>query len=236
MSYKMNFFKFVAIIGVGMLLGSTVSAQQSIPGTFYGADTSNTTAQGGGAFASGTNAAGLWFDGSGNTGSIDNRFAITGGNSGSSSTATGGYQAGPNDTDIVTTVGGLNTGDVYSVNFIYSGVFGNTSFPFSVGLSPTSTSQVLNGGSFAFGDILAETSNSSFLRVVSEGLGNATVDGNGDISVFVNLIDPNDPGVFYSGNQAYNGVSLELVSSVPEPSSAALLLGLGGLALARRRR
>lgn len=235
MNYKISCFKIITAIAFGTLLAGSATAD-TIPGTFYGADASNTTAQGGGTFSSSSNLAGTWFDRSGNTGSFDNALTLSGGNTASSSSGTGGYQASVGDTDIVTTITGLNNGDVYAVTYIFSGVFGNTLFPLSPGLSPTSTSQVFGGGSFQFSDILDETSSTSSLRVVSQSLGTATV-ANGEISVYTNLV-PDGPDSYYGANHAYNGVALELISSaaVPEPSSFAILAGLGGLVFSRRRR
>lgn len=210
----MNSLKLIAIIGVGILFTSTAFAQNEIRGTFVGADPTNTEAQGGGEFFSPFNAATRWLDRSGNPGAFDNRFTISGGNSGSSTTGTGGYQAGSGDTDIVTTISGLTPGDSYLIDFIHTNTFGGTRLPYNVGFTPTDTVRVGDTNVFqAWLDELAFQTPT--LRVWDQEVGTTTADGSGEIKVYINLIaqGAGDDEAFYGGNQGYNGVSFSPVET-----------------------
>lgn len=216
-----NCLKVAGLAVAGAMVAGSALADP-ISGTFVGANTSNTQAQGGGTWASNSNAAGHWFDRSGNVGSFDDLYAISGvADSGGYS----GFNAG--DADIVTTLTGLVAGQQYDVNFIWSGVWGNSDFPMSVGFDPGSVTQVPDGQ--GFNSWVDETSNNGGFRIWEDAIGTATADASGEIDVYINF--GNVSGNYFV-NSAYNGLSY---TAVPEPGSLALL-GLGGLGLLRRRR
>jgi len=212
---KITLVASIALLALTMVGAASAQDSGPIRGTFVGADPTNTELQTGGVFFSNFNAATLWFDRSGNDGAFDNTFALTGGNSGSSTTGTGGYQAGSGDIGIVTTITGLTAGEDYAIDFIHTTTFNASSqLPYSVGFSPDSTTQV--DGDTVFAAWLSEVSNTSGVRVWGFEVGTATADDDGEIQVYVNLLPASDtpPNVSYTGLQAYNGVSFTPVESV----------------------
>lgn len=215
----------VAAAAVATMLLAGGADAAPISGTFVGANTGNTTAQGGGTWASAGNAAGHWWDQSGGVAAIG-AYSIVGIND------SGGFNLGnAGDVGIVTTISGLTPGAQYDVNFIWSGVWGwsNSFQGMNVGFDPGSTTILPGKDGVPFGSWVDEPSNTSSMKVWEDLIGTATADAGGNIEVYVNNVQPSGS---YTSLQSYNGLSYTLV---PEPGSLALL-GLGGFALLRRRR
>ena len=241
MHYSLRNFKFVAMLAivVAAISGGTASAQvpnnNAIPGLFVGADTTNTEAQAGGAFSSQFGFSNTWRDSSGNfAGNTGDTFVFDGNGNSSSPTGTGGFLGatdaalGP-DVPIVTTVTGLAAG-TYEVRWVFTGVFGNTDFQYATGFAADSTAQIANTADAEFYGAVGTTL--GFTGAYGSLIGSTTVGTDGQLEVFTNIL----PDAFQNQNVGYNGLSLVQTSAVPEPGSLALLLGLGGLGLLRRRR
>lgn len=225
----MNFLKFAVFAFAGIVISNAASAQ--ILGTFFAAqDGINTFRVDDGLSFSDTQSIGdFWDDVSGQGDPLDPFFADTLAIEGFAGPS-GGYQAtDASEADIVTTVGGLVAGQEYQVDVVYSFLSDFDSAPAGLaagltsgtvaGLDPTSAVDTgLNTNLFVGSNIL------------QEGLGTAIANVDGEIEVFLDGVD--GAGTFLVG---YNGIAISPVS-VPEPTSLALLAGLGGLSLLRRKR
>ena len=242
MNCKLSDFTLTTMLAaVGMVvMAGTASAQDPIPGEFFAFDGTNTVQQDGGAFSDALGFGGLFRDGSGAfaSGAFDvDQFILVGGNSGGTGVGgpgTGGFQ-GFDDESIVTTLTGLEAG-TYDVRFIYTAPFGNGNLQYATGFAADATTQ-LQDTNTAERYLAVDTPNTPG-DAFGSFIGSTTVGADGTLQVFTDALGPDDGVTFNNGLASINGLSLVQTApaSVPEPGSVALLLGLGGLGLIRRRK
>ncbi|MFK7911466.1 MAG: PEP-CTERM sorting domain-containing protein [Akkermansiaceae bacterium] len=98
------------------------------------------------------------------------------------------------------------------------------------GAGDTDTAPTIAASTLSFTTSIITQPSSSNRTLYGVNLGQRTVSGGSNIDVFIEQL-----GASGADRTWYDGVGYELVTTVPEPSSTALL-GLGGLALILRRR
>ncbi|HWB52562.1 MAG TPA: PEP-CTERM sorting domain-containing protein, partial [Tepidisphaeraceae bacterium] len=76
---------------------------------------------------------------------------------------------------------------------------------------------------------------SSDLTTMTNDLGSSGVGWNGGDLNYDGIVNSDDLGLFMLGLAEYNAHGQQNISSVPEPSAALMLIGLGALATRRRR-
>jgi len=222
---KIKFSPTKTILAPALALSLSATANAAI--TYVDADGANTVTEPGGVSLTdpsvSTDNAGSTTDGKWNKRPFGNNTTIW---------ETWGTEGG-NLPMLATTITGLTPGDSYDA-YVYfqSGDNTNTSQKWDVlaGLTVGSltnytraNSTDANAADFTTSVIVAEGNR----LLVQASLGTAQADAGGNITIY---IDSNGGGS--STRTWYDGVGYE---AVPEPS-AALLFGLGGLALLRRRR
>ena len=203
MSYKLNGFMFTAMVAAaGLLTIAGTASAQSIPGTFFGINDTNTERQvapnpgtfpGIGTRFSSTANLGSEFP-NGFLGFWEERtveFSVNGGPIFNSL----GYTGVSGDPAIVTTLTGLQQG-TYDVEFIYVAGTGAGALQYATGFSAASTSQVLpaqpTGGATLFSAVdlfFGEADGTSLgtqttFSVFGSPIGNATVGADGQLQVF----------------------------------------------------
>ena len=202
MSYKLNGFMFTAMVAAaGLLTIAGTASAQSIPGTFFGINDTNTETQ----VDRGT--VGSTFIGTrfSSTASLGTEFpngflnfweertvefSVNGGPIFNSL----GYTGISGDPAIVTTLGGLQQG-TYDVEFIYVAGTGAGALQYATGFSAASTSQVLpaqptggatlfSGVDLFFGDAAGNSlGTQTTFSVFGSPIGNATVGADGQLQV-----------------------------------------------------
>jgi len=202
---------FMALACVGMMT-ATVSAQDTLQGTLVLATTANTV---------------VVSDG---TSPLDSGWTVA-----QSTTVLGtGFNHSLAPQEIVTTLAtGLNPGDVYNIAGVYTnlGFFTNDNLAFghaSGALTdvPGSHADVVDGTLGVFGSPNAYDLN----------IGEQEVASDGTLSLFIDDAAGSASASFFLG---YKGGTFDFVraaTSVPEPSSLAVLGLMGGLGMLRRRR
>ena len=230
-----KYWTFATLVCFGMMTSGAVAAQ--IPGTFIGANTTNTaladpdapepdgTSREDDDFTGDVDTAqGLmnvsrWFDGTNTTGDGSRSLVDA---DGVEIPDSGGFRGATNffsavgqiaDPGLVTTVTGLNDGDQYEVLFIYAASrASNTMLPFlgqvlAAGFAPDETEQVAELDNLT-GVFPAE--GAGVRQIFAAPLGTTTV-VDGQIQVFVDNLNTG----FTDLSTAYNGISITLVSDLP---------------------
>jgi len=176
-----SYLKMIALGCVGLVTVGSAQAQDTIEGTYVPATASNTSVVGGGDILDSWNVSAE---------TVNDEF---------------GFNPTFTASTLVTSVSDLTPGDIYNVAVVYTNVnfFSNTNI--AAGLTPDNLITVPSPNPDELTDL---TSPRAGVSVYDINLGPQTVDGNGDLNVFVS----DGETFFASFFLAYHGITTDRVS------------------------